>query len=63
MFHEGDIVNVEYDGLIIAKGITNYGSVHINAIKGLQSSEIPGVLGPDGIYEEVIHRDNLVALY
>lgn len=63
MFHEGDIVNVEYDGLIIAKGITNYSSVHINAIKGLQSSAIPGVLGPDGIYEEVIHRDNLVALY
>ena len=63
IFQEGDIVNVQYDGIIIAKGIANYSSININAIKGVQSSDIPKVLGHDGIYEEVIHRDNLVAMY
>ena len=63
IFDEGDIVSVVYDGLTIAKGISNYSSVNINAIKGLQSADIPKVLGHNGIYEEVIHRDNLVAMY
>lgn len=63
IFDEGDIVSVVYDGLTIAKGISNYSSVNINAIKGLQSVDIPKVLGHNGIYEEVIHRDNLVAMY
>ncbi len=63
IFDEGEIVSVVYDGLTIAKGISNYSSVNINAIKGLQSADIPKVLGHNGIYEEVIHRDNLVAMY
>ena len=63
LLEEGDIVSVVYDGLTIAKGISNYSSVNINAIKGLQSADIPKVLGHNGIYEEVIHRDNLVAMY
>ncbi len=63
IIQEGDIVIVQYDGIIIAKGIANYSSININAIKGVQSSDIPKVLGHDGIYEEVIHRDNLVAMY
>ena len=63
IFDEGDIVSVVYDGLTIAQGISNYSSVNINAIKGLQSADIPKVLGHNGIYEEVIHRDNLVAMY
>ena len=42
-----------------AKTIT----ANINAIKGLQSADIPKVLGHNGIYEEVIHSDNLVAMY
>ena len=54
IFDEGDIVSVVYDGLTIAKGISNYSSVNINAIKGLQSADIPKVLGHNGIYEEVI---------
>lgn len=36
-FHESDIVTVTYEGNVIAKGIVNYNSVNINAIKGLQS--------------------------
>lgn len=61
-FHESDIVTVTYEGNVIAKGIVNYSSVNINAIKGLQSDCIKNVLGHDGIYEEVIHRDNLVLM-
>ena len=63
LFEEGDIVSVVYDGLTIAKGISNYGSVHINAIKGRQSADIAEVLGHNGIFDEVIHRDNLVVMY
>lgn len=63
IFQEGDIVNVVYDGITIAKGITNYSSININAIKGLKTTDITKVLGHDGIYDEVIHRDNLVAMY
>ena len=49
--------------MTIAKGISNYGSVHINAIKGRQSADIAEVLGHNGIFDEVIHRDNLVVMY
>ena len=62
-FEEGDIVSVVYDGLTIAKGISNYGSVHINAIKGRRSADIADILGHNGIFDEVIHRDNLVVMY
>lgn len=61
-FHESDIVTVTYEGNVIAKGIVNYNSVNINAIKGLQTERIESVLGHDGIYEEIIHRDNLVLM-
>ena len=63
LFEEGDIVSVVYDGLTIAKGISHYGSVPINAIKGRQSADIAEVLGHNGIFDEVIHRDNLVVMY
>ena len=62
-FEEGDIVSVVYDGLTIAKGISNYGSVHITAIKGRRSADIADILGHNGIFDEVIHRDNLVVMY
>lgn len=61
-FGVGDIVNVTYDGISIAKGIVNYDSASIEAIKGQQTQNIAEILGHEGIYEEVIHRDNLVAI-
>lgn len=61
-FHEGDIVKIVYDDLVIAKGIVYYKSTDINAIKGLKTKQIKSVLGHDGAYEEVIHRDNLVVM-
>lgn len=61
-FHEGDIVNIIYDDIVIAKGIVNYNCVDANAIKGHKTDEISNILGHDGFFEEVIHRDNLVAM-
>ncbi len=61
-FQEGDIVNVAYDGIVIAKGIVNYNAAHVRDIQGYQTDDIARILGHDCIYEEVIHRDNLVAM-
>lgn len=62
VFHEGDIVNVVHDGMVIARGIVNYDCMNLRTLKGHKTEEFPRLLGHDGIYEEAIHRDNLVAL-
>lgn len=62
VFHEGDIVNVMYDGIVIARGIVNYDCMTLTAIRGHKTDELAAILGHDGIYEEAIHRDNLVAM-
>jgi glutamate 5-kinase len=51
-----------YDGIAIAKGVVNYNSYNIDVIKGHQTGDIAKILGHEGVYEEVIHRDNLVAI-
>ena len=61
-FHEGDIVNVIYEGMVIAKGIVNYNSESVDDIKRHKTDEIEAILGHEGVYEEVIHRDNLVVM-
>ena len=61
-FHEGDIVRIVYDDIIIAKGIVNYTSEQIAAIKKHKTDDIAAILGHEGVYEEVIHRDNLVVM-
>ncbi len=61
-FKPGDVVRVmDLKGQIIARGLVNYSSEDLDKIKGLKSSQIPGVLGHKE-YEEAIHRDNLVLL-
>lgn len=62
IFHEGDIVRIVYDDIIIAKGIVNYTSEQIAAIKKHKTDDIAAILGHEGVYEEVIHRDNLVVM-
>lgn len=62
VFHEGDIVQAVYDGVVIAKGIVNYNSTQLAAIQGHKTEDIESILGHEGIYEEAIHRDNLVAM-
>lgn len=61
-FDAGEVVHcVDLKGMEFARGETNYGSAEIQKIKGLKSAEIEKVLGYK-VYDEVIHRDNLVIL-
>ncbi|RMD53528.1 MAG: glutamate 5-kinase [Nitrospirae bacterium] len=61
-FGVGDLVScVTEDGLVVAKGLTNYSSSDIDKIKGCKSSDIEEILGFK-YADEVIHRDNLVVL-
>jgi len=58
-FNFGDAVEiVDEGGNNIGKGITNYSSADITAIKGRRNADIKKELG-DLFYEEVINRDNL----
>ena len=58
-FLNGDPVSCKTkEGIIFAKGITNYSAEALERIKGKQSTEIQEILGALE-YEEVIHRDNL----
>lgn len=62
-FDKGDIVSIckKGDGVMFAKGLTNYSSEEIERIKGCSTSSIAKVLGYK-LYDEVIHRDNMVIL-
>lgn len=58
-FLNGDPVScTTKEGIVFAKGITNYSAEALERIKGKQSTEIQEILGALE-YEEVIHRDNL----
>ncbi|MFO0913250.1 MAG: glutamate 5-kinase [Pirellulales bacterium] len=59
-FEKGDVVVLcAADGQELARGLTNYSSQQAAQICGRRSAEIASILG-DGLYEEVVHRDNLV---
>ena len=61
-FQRGDAVLCRGpDGRDFAKGLVNYSSTEIAAIKGHKTQEIEAILGYK-YAEEVIHRDNLVLL-
>ncbi len=62
VFEAGAAVRVvDTGGRVIARGLTNYGSDAVDAIKGRQSAEIATVLGRKD-FDEVIHRDNMALL-
>lgn len=62
---EGDFVSQDAvlicdpDGEELARGLVNYSSQELQKIQGLQSDNIPDVLGYESP-ETVVHRDNLV---
>lgn len=61
-FEPGALVNVRGpDGLVFARGLTDYASDAIRLIKGRKSDEIAALLGSRD-YAEVIHRDNMIIL-
>jgi glutamate 5-kinase len=62
-FRKGDIISIcgKGNGVIVARGLTNYSSEDIEKIKGCCTSHIAKVLGYK-LYDEVVHRDNMVIL-
>ena len=58
-FPKGSIVRVVCMDEEIARGVVNYSSEEILAVKGLKSKEMGTVL-ENPMFEEVIHKDNLV---
>ncbi len=61
-FDSGEVVRcVDSKGAEFARGVVNYGSSEIARIKGVKTSEVEAVLGYK-VYDEVIHRDNLVVM-
>ncbi|MBI1987092.1 MAG: glutamate 5-kinase [Nitrospinae bacterium] len=59
-FGPGDaVVCYDFQGREFARGLTNYGSRELQAIKGHHTAEIEDILGYR-YFDEVIHRDDLV---
>lgn len=58
-FQKGDVVDItDREGKVIAKGITNYAAADVERIKGMHTSQLASVID-GGIYDEVVHRDNM----
>jgi glutamate 5-kinase len=57
-FDRGDVVRLECEGRIFAKGITDYTSEELMKIKGAHTDEIEGILGYSN-YSNVIKKENI----
>jgi len=57
-FDRGDIIEIENDGKVFAKGITDYTSSELNKIKGKHSDMIEKMLGYKN-YDEVMRKSNI----
>ena len=57
-FDRGDIVEIESEETVFAKGITDYTSSELNKIKGKHSDMIERILGYKN-YDEVIRKSNI----
>lgn len=61
-FESGEAVDIAGpDGAVFAKGLANYHSYEMTRIMGKHSSKIEEILGYK-VYDEVIHRDDMVFL-
>lgn len=61
-FLKGTIIDIlDETGEKLAKGITNYSSIEINMIKGLETNEAKSIL-EDYSKKEIIHANNLVVI-
>ena len=57
-FDRGDVVRLECEGRVFAKGITDYTSEELAKIKGAHTDEIEGILGYNN-YSNVIKKENI----
>jgi glutamate 5-kinase len=61
-FEKGDVVGIrDATGQEFARGLTNYATADAKRIRGLRTQEARQSLG-SVLYDEVIHRDNLVLI-
>lgn len=58
IFDRGDIIEIECEGKVLAKGITDYTSQELSKIMGRHSDMIEKILGYKN-YDEVVRRNNL----
>ncbi|MFM7129768.1 MAG: glutamate 5-kinase, partial [bacterium] len=62
-FEKGDVVSiVDRENGEFARGLANYSAEETRGIKGLRTEQIRAALQENAVYDEVIHRDNLVIL-
>jgi glutamate 5-kinase len=57
-FDRGDIIEIENEGKVFAKGMTDYTSSELNKIKGKHSDMIEKILGYKN-YDEVVRKSNI----
>jgi glutamate 5-kinase len=57
-FDRGDVVKLECEGRVFAKGITDYTSEELMKVKGAHTNEIEGILGYRN-YDNVIKKENI----
>lgn len=61
-FEKGDVVGIrDSSGHEFARGLTNYSASDARTIQGLRTDQARQALG-SALYDEVIHRDNLVMI-
>ena len=58
MFDRGDIIEIESEGKVFAKGVTDYTSSELAMIKGKHSDMIEKILGVKN-YDEVVRKSNI----
>jgi glutamate 5-kinase len=58
MFDRGGVIEMESEGKVFAKGITDYTSSELNKIKGKHSDMIEKILGYKN-YDEVVRKGNI----
>jgi glutamate 5-kinase len=62
-FEKGDVVGIrDTEGHEFARGLTNYATADARQIRGLRTEQARQALGT-ALYDEVVHRDNLVLTF
>ena len=63
IFAMGSVISIQdEEGRELARGLCNFSSEELEKIRGLNTSKIPEILGAEAIFDEVVHRDNLVVV-
>lgn len=61
-FTAGSPVDIVCNGIVIARGISDYGSEDINIIRGKRSSDLVKTLGDRAKHKDVVSSENIAIL-